>query len=82
MLSSVEKTADYLQKLEADRLAAIAASEEKAREAQLIQARLASAARRFQASFGTLGSRTHSYRSGVRKRAARKTAQYTETHID
>jgi hypothetical protein len=40
MLSSVEKTADYLQKLEADRLAAIAASEEKAREAQLIQARL------------------------------------------
>jgi hypothetical protein len=41
MLPSAEKTADYLQKLEADRLAAIAASEEKAREAQLIQARLA-----------------------------------------
>jgi hypothetical protein len=40
MLSSVEKTAAYLQKLEADRLAAIAASEEKAWEAQLIQARL------------------------------------------
>ena len=40
MLSSVEKTADYLQKLEADRLAAIAASEEKAWEAKLIQARL------------------------------------------
>jgi hypothetical protein len=40
MLSLVEKTAAYLQKLEADRLAAIAASEEKAWEARLIEARL------------------------------------------
>jgi hypothetical protein len=40
MLSLVEKTAAYLQQLEADRLAAIAASEEKAWEAKLIQARL------------------------------------------
>jgi hypothetical protein len=40
MLSLVEKTAAYLQQLEADRLAAIAASEEKAWEAQLIGARL------------------------------------------
>lgn len=40
MQSPIEKTAAYLQQLEADRLAAIAASEEKAGEAQLIQARL------------------------------------------
>ena len=40
MLSLLEKTAAHLQKLEADRLAAIAASEEKAWEAQLIEARL------------------------------------------
>jgi hypothetical protein len=40
MLSLVEKTAAYLQQLEVDRLAAIAASEQKAWEAQLIGARL------------------------------------------
>jgi DNA-binding LacI/PurR family transcriptional regulator len=39
MLASVEKAAAYLQKLEADRLSAIAASEEKAEEAKLIKAR-------------------------------------------
>jgi hypothetical protein len=40
MLSLVQKAAAHIQKLEADRLSAIAASEEKAREAQLIEARL------------------------------------------
>jgi DNA-binding LacI/PurR family transcriptional regulator len=40
MLSLLEKTAAHLQKLEADRLAAITVSEEKAWEAQLIGARL------------------------------------------
>jgi hypothetical protein len=40
MQSALENTAAYLQKLEADRLAAIAASEEKAWEARLIEARL------------------------------------------
>ncbi|MGC2202091.1 MAG: hypothetical protein WA633_18385 [Stellaceae bacterium] len=39
MLTGVEQAAVYLQKLEADRLAAIAASEEKAHEAKLIKAR-------------------------------------------
>jgi len=40
MLSLVEKAAAHLQQLEPDRLAAIAVSEEKAWEAQLIEARL------------------------------------------
>ena len=39
MLTEVEQAAAYLQRLEADRLAAIAASEEKAQEAKLIKAR-------------------------------------------
>jgi DNA-binding LacI/PurR family transcriptional regulator len=39
MLSPVEKAAAYLHKLEADRLSAIAASEERAEEAKLIKAR-------------------------------------------
>jgi hypothetical protein len=39
MLTLVEKAAAFLEKLEADRLAAIAASEEKALEAKLIKAR-------------------------------------------
>src|SRR5258707_2379041 len=39
MLSKMEKAAAYLQELEADRLAAIAVSEEKAEEAKLIKAR-------------------------------------------
>jgi hypothetical protein len=39
MLAPVEKAAAYLQKLETDRLAAIAVSEEKAEEAKLIKAR-------------------------------------------
>ena len=40
MLSLSEKASGYLQQLEDDRLAAIAASEEKAWEAKLIGARL------------------------------------------
>jgi hypothetical protein len=39
MLAPMEKAAAYLQELEADRLAAIAVSEEKAEEAKLIKAR-------------------------------------------
>src|SRR6266478_2157856 len=39
MLPEMEKAAAYLQELEADRLAAIAVSEEKAEEAKLIKAR-------------------------------------------
>ena len=39
MLTEVEQAAAYIQRLEADRLAAIAASEEKAQEAKLIKAR-------------------------------------------
>jgi hypothetical protein len=39
MPAPLEKAADYLQKLEADRLAAIAESEGKAAEAKLIEAR-------------------------------------------
>ena len=39
MLTEVEQASAYLQRLEADRLAAIAASEEKAQEAKLIKAR-------------------------------------------
>jgi len=39
MLSLVEKAVAHLEQLEADRLAAIAASEEKALEAKLIEAR-------------------------------------------
>jgi hypothetical protein len=39
MLSKMEKAAAYLQELEADRLAAIAVSEEKSEEAKLIKAR-------------------------------------------
>jgi hypothetical protein len=39
MLTLVEKAAAFLEKLEAERLAAIAASEEKALEAKLIKAR-------------------------------------------
>src|SRR6266851_8965919 len=39
MLSKMEKAAAYLQELEADRLATIAVSEEKAEEAKLIKAR-------------------------------------------
>jgi len=39
MLPKMEKAAAYLQELEADRLAAIAVSEEKAEEAKLIKAR-------------------------------------------
>ena len=39
MLPQMEKAAAYLQELEADRLAAIAVSEEKSEEAKLIKAR-------------------------------------------
>jgi hypothetical protein len=39
MLTLVEKAAAYLEKLEADRVAALAVSEEKALEAKLIKAR-------------------------------------------